>query len=537
MFVSGLNQRKFLTYMIILGLLCGLMTGCQLLNPYESPLTPTPDHWKNQEKLHSSSSSTPDESQEKEREPCYEDVCYDFENWWKIFQDPILNQLEECALDSSYTLWSALDRVIEARAQARIHFAPLLPAINFAPSFTRTGLLYQNPITGLGSSASTSIPQSSSLFSLDSNQANTANNANSNASMFSNIPKDFRFIQSQYLIPLNLTYELDLWGQLNHAYYASLIRAQAASQAYLSVLLSLTADIASAYFQLRGLDAQQEVIQKNIIIRQRAYDISLARYNAGIVTYLDVSRAETELARAHADSDDVYRLRGLQENIIATLVGVPASVFSIHYQPLHAPPPLIPSGIPSELLTRRPDIGEAERNLAAAYEDIGVAYANFFPSLQINAAFGFESPFAYQLLNWRSRFWQVGWNILQSVFDAGRNQANYDYYRARFSEAMANYQQQVLYAFQDVEDALVNIREYAKQAHDLSRAVKAANKTLELSEMRYNRGLVNYLDVVDAERQLLETEQNSAIILGNRYHSTVMLIRALGGSWDQCPSQ
>lgn len=536
-----------------------LLGGCQLLAPYKGPITPTPYQWKTnydapdagkptippawkEDPLNQSSShSNTNESQNSEKNvepkspppPSFEDICRDLCHWWEIFQDPILNELEEQALNSSYTLWAALERVIEARAQARINFAPLLPNLNFAPSFSRSGSLFLNPLAGIGSGGTTTggaVASSSSSAAIPA-AANTANTANS---LSSNIPSDFRFVQTQYLLPLNLTYEVDLWSQLRNAYYASVIEAQAASQAYLSVLLSLTADIAAAYFQLRGFDAQQEVIQRNIRVRKEALDLTRARYNAGLIVYLDVSRAEVELARAYSDSDDTRRLRGLQENILATLVGVPASVFSIAYHPVHIPPPVIPRGLPSELLCRRPDIAEAERHLAAAYREIGVAYANFFPSLNLNATFGFESPFAHELLSWRSRFWEVGWNIVQTVFDAGRNEANLDYYKARFRETMANYQQTVLRAFQDVEDALVNLNGYATQAVDLAQAVQSARLTLELAQMRYNRGLTNYLDVVDAERQLLQTEQTSVIVLGNRYVSTVALIRALGGGWGPC---
>ena len=549
------------------------LTSCQLLAPYRGPVAPTPDHWKttydaphagkptipsdwkepgsNQPsspplKEHSQKEEKSTESKSKS-EPNpealhFEDVRRDLCDWWEIFQDPVLNQLEEQALNSSYTLWAALERVIEARAQARINFAPLLPNLNFAPSFTRTGSLFQNPFPGLGSGGGTgTLPSSiSSLKSLaneakaNAANANVANAANNATTSLSNIPNDFRFVQTQYLVPLNLTYEVDLWNQLHNAYYASVIRAQAASQAYLSVLLSLTADVATAYFQIRGLDAQQAVVQRNIQVRQEAVNLTTSRYNAGLIVYLDVSRAEVELARAHSDSDDVRRARGLQENLLAMLVGVPASVFSLAYDPVTIPPPVIPTGIPSELLCRRPDIAEAERNLAAAYREIGVAYANFFPSLNLNAAFGFESPFAHQLFSWRSRFWQVGWSIMQTVFDAGRNEANLEYYQALFRERMANYQQTVLQAFRDVEDSLVNLRGYADQAKDLAIAVRAARLTLELAQMRYNRGLTNYLDVVDAERELLETEQTSVTVLGNRYVSTVMLIRALGGGWGPC---
>lgn len=575
----------------ISGSIIALLTGCQLLAPYKYPLTPTPHQWKTtydapdagkptiptewkadpnlsepifsspsdgDNKVNSSAqpsssenpsnqqSENPQASCEKKSEPepnmpRFEDVRRDLCNWWEIFNDPVLNELEEQALNSSYTLWAALERVIQARAQAAIDFAPLLPHLNFAPSFTRTGSLFQNPFNsdlfGLGTGGgTTNLPSSSSFSSLDKlgGKTNGTNAANASTSLLSNIPSDFRFVQTQYLVPLNLTYEVDLWCQLHNSFYAAVNHAQATTQAYLGVLLSLTADVANAYFQVRGLDAQQQVIQNNIRVRQEAFNLNRARYKAGLIVYLDVSRAEVELARAHSDSDDVRRARGLQENLLGTLVGIPASVFSIAYNPLVIPPPVIPRGIPSELLCRRPDIAEAERNLASAYRQVGVAYANFFPSFSLNAALGFESPIAHKLFSWRSRFWQVGWQVMQSVFDAGRNEGNYQYYQSLFRESMANYQETVLQAFRDVEDSLVNLRGYAAQAQDLAIAVRAARLTFELAQMRYNRGLTNYLDVTDAERQLLETEQSSVIVLGNRYISTVMLIRALGGGWGPC---
>lgn len=552
-----------------------LFTGCQLLRPYQGPMTPTPGDWKGSydapdagrpviprtwkeddmmllahdktpAQAMPESEQSADLNKENEHkddpdptpspQPTFEEVCKDLDNWWEIFQDPILNELEEQALNSSYTLWAALERVIEARSTAQIQFAPLMPKVNLAPSFNRSGMIVQNPLTGVvgGSNGGGSGGGNSSSGGAPPLTPIEAAAAQAVATSLQNFPASFRFIQSQYLIPLNFSYEIDLWNQLHNAYDASLMRAQATSQAYLSVMLTLTSDVASAYFQVRALDTQQEVLRRNILVRKHAVDINRARFNAGLIVFVDVSRAEVELARAHSDDDDVRRLRGLQENILATLLGVPPSVFSLDVNPVFIPPPVVPTGIPSELLCRRPDIAEAERNLAAAYSDIGVAYANFFPSLSLNAGLGVEAPFPHQLFSWQSRYWQVGLNILQNVFDGGKNQANFDYYRARFRESMANYQEQVLQAFKDVEDSLVNLRWYAKQSEDLAHAVRAAKTTLELSQMRYNRGLVNYLDVVDAERALLETEQNSVIILGNRYVSTVMLIKALGGGWGPC---
>ncbi len=510
--------------LVCLGIFVSLIVGCELLTPYQAPLTPTPHEWKTTVEENEINA---DHWKQEEKEPSYKELQGDLCTWWEIFNDSILNQLEEHALQSSYTLWAALERVIEARAQARINFSPLLPSIYFAPSFTRSGSLFQNPFANLANGGN--APCSLSGLRKDAFQAMQTNN-NIGATEV-NAP-DFRFVQSQYLVPLTFQYEVDLWGKLNNTFYASVMRAQSASQAYLSVLLSLTADVASTYFQIRSLDTQQKVIQHNILLRKNALDITQARYDAGIIVYLDVSRSQVELAKAYADSAEVYRLRGLQENMLATLIGVPASVFALEYSPLQEPPPQIPVGLPSELLSRRPDILEAERDLAAAYKDIGVAYAGFFPSLNLNASYGFESPFGFQLFNWRSRFWEIGFDILQTVFDAGRTEANYDYYRARFSEAMANYQKTVLNAFQDVEDSLVNIRWYARRNIDFSAAVDSAKTTFNLANMRYTRGLVTYLEVIDAEQQLLETEQNVATTLGNRYVSTVALIRALGGGWE-----
>lgn len=523
-----------------LGTLLLFLTGCQLLAPYKGPVTPTPDQWKT---AYSSSDAgqlgvpsqwkeTSEKTQETEspKEPCVQDICKDLNNWWEIFNDPVLNQLEEQALNSSYTLWAALERVVEARDQARISQAARWPFIGFNPSFTRTGSLFENPFPGQNLTGAAANAQQGNMAALGSSSSSSGGAANA----VPTIPSAFQFVQTQYLIPFNLSYEVDLWGQLYNTYMAAVMRYQASSQAYLSVLLSLTADVASNYFLLRSLDAQLKVIQGNIDARKAAYEINLTRFKAGLIVYLDVSRAELELARARSDSDDIRRLRGLQENIIATLVGVPAPIFSLDYNPLVIPPPVIPSGLPSELLCRRPDIAESERNLAAAYQEIGVAYAKFFPSLNLTAALGVESPFAHGLFSWHARYWQVGLNIMQTVFDAGRNCANYDYYKARFREAMANYQQKVLTAFQETEDALVNLRGYASRAYDLGVAVQAAQETLRLAQMRYNRGLTNYLDVTDSQRSLLETEQTSMIVLGNRYLSTVALIRALGGGWGPC---
>jgi outer membrane protein, multidrug efflux system len=537
-----------------------LLSSCQLLDPYKSPPTPTPDQWKNAFSATNTGQSIMTEwknqlpaqitesqaSQKKEvipPEPTYDEVRADLTNWWEVFHDPILNILEEEALNNSYTLWAALERVVQNRALAAVQQASLYPGLTFNPIFNRSGQLLQNPIGALGGGSNncgntttvltplSSRGRSYSSQAQDITSAGTTTAAAANGLSSLATVSEYRFVQSEYLLPLNLNYEIDLWGRLTNAYYATLVRAQAASAAYRNVLLSLTADIASSYFQIRGLDAQLVVIEKNIRTRQEEVDINQSRYNSGLVAFVDVSRAQTELALAKSDRDDTQRLRGLQENMLAALIGTPAPIFNLQANPVFITPPRIPTGLPSELLCRRPDIAEAERTLASFYYEIGVAKANFFPSLSLNAALGLESPFAHSLFKWKARFWEIGLNAMQTVFDAGRNQANFEYYQALYRESFSNYQQTVVNAFQDVENALVNLRFYAQQSIDLAEAVKAASLTFDLSQLRYKQGLVNYLDVVDAERRLLQAEQNATIVLENRYVATVQLVRALGGGW------
>ncbi|MBA2367750.1 MAG: efflux transporter outer membrane subunit [Candidatus Protochlamydia sp.] len=507
------NKVKCCIHFTIIVSFLASCQSCRLIAPYQAPCTPTPLTWKNQtvneEELPSSG---------KEFEQCKEELDY----WWEIFDDPLLNELEGQALESSYTLWAALEKVIQARAIARIDRASLLPAIGFNPSFNRSGMLLQNLFKDLLSTQAN--PGQQPMVQKGSSPCA--------GSQQNSIPSLFRAVQTQYILPFELSYELDFFGKLANTYDSALYSAQASAQAYLSVLLTLTADIAANYFQLRSLDKQKALLERTIASRNKALDILSVRFKAGLIIYIDVTRSEAELARAKADLSDIERLRGIQENTIATLVGIPAPVFSLHFNPLELPPPLIPDGLPSDLLYRRPDIAQVERELAAAYAQIGVAYAEFFPSVNLTASLGLESPVARALLSWKARFWEVGLNVMQSVFDGGRNCANLDYTQSLFRESMANYQQQVLTAFQDVEDSLISLRQRAVQDEALLEASQAARQTLNLSEMRYNQGLINYLDVVDAERTLLQTEQTSVIVLGERYVSTVRLIKALGGGWS-----
>lgn len=502
-----LNFSPFLRLISLFSILP--MVSCQLTKPYQSPLTTTPAEWKN-------ISDQNEKNEEETRAKAIEKLA----NWWEIFDDPVLNQLEEQAVELNYHLLATFEKVLEARAIARINLAPLYPSAYFSPVYQRSQMLVTSPIS-IPPGLTALIPPSSS--------------SPSSSAAKSGLPKNvFRYLDTEYALPFNFQYEVDLWSRLHNIYYGSVYRAQAAEEDYYNVLLSLTAEVASSYFQMRDYDFQGKILDDSIRSRQISYEINRDRFNAGLLNYVDVSRAKVQVENAKSDRINVGRLRETQVNLIATLVGVPSSTFSLDYHPVELPPPKIPTGLPSELLCRRPDILEAERLLAAAYTDIGVAYSGFFPSLNLNASIGLESPVTSILLNWKSRMWEIGANIVQLIFDAGRTQATVDLAIARFREQFNNYQETVLNAFQEVETALVNLREKASEAKALEESVKFSQITYDLSYMRYRQGVDIYLNVTAAERDLLEAQQNSAIVLGDRYVQTVALIQALGGGWGPC---
>jgi outer membrane protein, multidrug efflux system len=482
-----------------------LLTGCHLHVSKESPPVEVPEEWKELPSTPQNWKNVAKECASKEEEKVCDPYCENpqdmIDNWWEIFGDPILNALEEEALASSYTLWAAVERITEARALARVNYAALMPNVYFNPSYSASGSLMDFPGAGApGTSAAVEEGPS-------------------------------RFTQTNYSLPLTLNYEIDFRNSLGNAYLASQYRAEAAWEAYYTSLLLLTTDIASNYFTLRELDAEQEILRKTEFSREQALEVNRARFEAGLTLYADVTRAQTELYLVRSDRAEVKRLRAIQENVLAVLIGKPASEFCLEAQPLKGLPPAIPVGLPSELLLRRPDIAEAERTIAAAHAEIGVAYAAFYPSFNLQETIGFSSPRFSNLLSWQARLWQITVSLMQTVFDGGRNQANLSYYKARYRETVANYQQQILIAFREVEDALVSINQKASQAEELEVAVQSSTETFQLVSERYQQGLINYLDVVAAERTQLDAERSAIRVLGERFVFTIQLIKALGGGW------
>lgn len=470
------------------------VVGCQVGPKYSPPSPDIPVEWKNE---------TPDVPPDDPLPA----VC----NWWEIFQDPLLNELEIQAIEHNPNLFIALERIEEAWALAGVSRADLYPQITLNPVYTNTGQLFK-----------IYLPNNDPAFT----------------TVVGPLQTPFRIHQLLYTFPLNLTYEVDLWGKYRSQYQSAIYYAQSEIEDYHTATLSLTADVANSYFQLRTLDTMLDILQKTINVRLKGLELAQNRYDKGLINYSNVASASLELANTESAYQDTLRQRGLQENILAVLIGSYASDFQFPSLPLQAEPPQIPAGLPSTLMQRRPDIAAAERTMAAQNAESKAAYANMFPSLELTGTAGFLSPVFRDFFKWISRLWSIGANSNETIFDGGRKESNFDVTLARFAQASGAYQQQVLVAFREVEDALNNLEYQKKQYDTLQRAVADATRLNTLSTSRYGKGLVNYTEVVVNERSELTAQQNAVAVLGLRYQSTIQLIKALGGGWDSpCDNQ
>lgn len=413
--------------------------------------------------------------------------------WWEIFDDKELNRLEVAALAGNQDLKAAVARVDKARAEARVTKADFFPDISANPSYER----YRT--------SGSQVP----AF-----PATTANAFN---------------------VPIDLSYEVDLWGKVRRAFESSRYELLATSAEYQNILFTLQADVAVNYYQLRGTDHDIATLREAVKLRQQTLDIFTTRFEAGYTSELDVSRSKTELATAKADLAASERLRAQFENAIAVLCGVPPASFKVSPELVPLSPPPVKAGLPSELLERRPDVARAERTLAARNADIGVAYTAFFPALRLTAAAGTQSVELRDVFNWESRVWTFGPSVSLPIFTGGRNKANLDAARADYEEAVANYRQSILVAFQEVDDALAGLRFLKDQADARNDAVVSARKSNELAISRYTNGVVDYLDVIDAERSRLDNELAYLRVKTQQMLSTVLLVKAIGGGWNPAP--
>ncbi len=454
-------------------------------------------------------------------------------DWWKVFHDPVLDRIEAQAVAANQDIALAVDRIGEVRADVRVAAADFYPNLDTEPQavrerqtntapFQRGELLGNNPFgsllggggatTGAGSTSSASSPSSNQPLVLDTQPLSRTYNL--------------------FTFPVDLNWELDLFGRVRRNKEAARATAQAALADFHNTLLSVTANVASTYYDIRALDAEIGVLERTISTRQDALRIAQERLNAGLTSELDVSRANADLAGDQADLYGVRRSRQEMENALATLVGLPASDFRLTRRALiDTRMPNVPPGLPSTLLERRPDVAAAERQLAAANARIGVAVAAFFPVIRLTGAAGFESADMGDLFDWQSRMWQIGPSITLPLFEGGRNIANLNAAQSRYRQQVDMYREQVLTAFQDVENALADLHTLSDQADAQERATSAAVRSLQLSQSQYGKGASNFLDVLDAERTLLSDERISVQLLGQQLQATVLLIKALGGSW------
>ena len=407
--------------------------------------------------------------------------------WWLVFGDEELNGLIDAAVRANPGLDIALARVKESRATAGLADADRALQVSAGLGPTREG--------GPGPVATT-----------------------------------------QWRGLLSFSYEVDLFGRLSDESRAARLDAQAQAAAYRSVLLALQADVAQQYFALRSLDSELDVLRKTVALREEALKLARHRYEAGDTSELDVAQARTELANTQAEEQGVRRSRELHDHALAVLLGKAPAEFTLAQSPLVAAAVEVPAGLPSELLERRPDIAQAQRTLAAASARIGAARAAFFPSLVLTGAGGYASDQLKDLFKWSSRSWllgpYLGTALTAPLLDGGRNRANLAFANAGYEREVANYRQQVLAGFRDVEDSLSALHTLELQARYQDEAVASAALATQLAQSRYRHGAASYLEVIDAQRSSLSAERAQSQIRGQRANASVGLIRALGGAWN-----
>jgi NodT family efflux transporter outer membrane factor (OMF) lipoprotein len=459
-----------------------LMAGCTVGPKYTRPAVPVAPAY--QEPPPQSFTETPGW---KEAQPAETKLRSD---WWRAFTDRALDALEEQVNPSNQTLKAAEARFRQARALIQINRSNLYPTISTAPSVSTNRISRYSPTGG---------PTGA---------------------------------YGNYVLPLDVNYELDAWGRVRRSIAAAREEAQASAADLETVRLSLHAELAIDYFELRSLDAQKRLLDETLVAYQKALELTQNRFDGGLSSRAEVAQAKTQLETTRAQDIGVGVSRASFEHAIAVLTGRPPESFALEPVPLHDAPPVVPVGVPSQLLERRPDIAAAERRAAEANEQIGIARAAFFPSLVITATGGFLGSNPVNWLLWPSRFWAVGPTLAQTLFDAGRRRAASESAAAAYDETVADYREATLEAFQQVEDNLAALRILEKQAAAQRIAVEAADQSLELSLARYKGGLVTYLEVVSAQSIALQNQYTQVDLLRRRMEATVLLIKALGGGWD-----
>ena len=420
--------------------------------------------------------------------------------WWEIFNDPELNVLEEQLDINNQNIKQFFENFMEARAVVREARAQYFPTLSTAPAFTRSRTSGNLSSTPVNTSGKGTEPQLQSTI---------------------------------YSLPLEASWEPDLWGKVRNTVRQAHYAAQVSAADLENERLTEQASLAEFFFEIRGQDKLQQIFDDTVVADQKEYELTRSLYESGIDDQIAVVEAETTLRSAQAGTTNVAVARAQFEHAIAVLLGQTASNFSIPVKPMTVAPPPIPVGVPSELLERRPDVAAAERTMAEANAAIGIAYAAYYPNLTLTGAGGFESSAFSKWLSWPSRFWSVGASISETIFDAGLRRATVQQNVATYNADLASYRQTVLIAFQQVEDSLAEVRILSKEIQQEQQAVDSAQTFLKLEQARYDTGVDPYIDVLIAQTTVLTDQQTLNGLQVQQMTSSVALVEALGGGWDR----
>jgi NodT family efflux transporter outer membrane factor (OMF) lipoprotein len=413
--------------------------------------------------------------------------------WWQLFHDAELDQLEQELLQANQSLTAARDRLSQARSQARIASSAYFPAVSADPSGQREEVAANRPFAG------------------------------------GELPP---FTQNNFTVPFSVSYELDLFGRVRRNLEAANASLQESAATLENVRLVLTAELAADYFNLRELDREAGVVRQSVEIQQKGLDLVNRRHEGGVANGLEVAQQAALLDSTATQLQLVLQQRAQYEHAIAALTGKSASAFSLADAPLNNAPPAIPTGVPSEILQRRPDVAASERQMAYENAQVGLAMAAFYPHITLSGGGGWQSRDIASLITAPSAMWSLGGDLLQPIFDGGRNRANLALSRAAYDESVANYREGVLEAFQQVEDGLSGLALLNQAAKTQKAAVADSRRALDIANDRYVGGLTTYLDVITAQSTLLSNERLATQLLGQQMTTSVYLVKALGGAWD-----
>jgi NodT family efflux transporter outer membrane factor (OMF) lipoprotein len=463
--------------LVVLALAVLQLTGCAVGPKYHTPIVDAPPAYK-------------EIGAWKPAQPNDQSLG---DEWWTIFKDPQLDALELQVNVSNQNLKAADAQFQQARAVLRYYRADYYPTVTAGPSATRTRISANSPTSSILRGAT----------------------------------------YNDFVVPFDFSYQADVWGRVRKNVESYREQAQASAADLATVNLSMHADLAIDYFQARSLDAEEQLLNSTVKDYEQALELNENRFHGGIASEVDVEQAKTQLQTTRAAAIDVGVLRAQYEHAVAILIGKPPAEFSLPPLPLTAPPPHVPISVPSELLERRPDIAAAERRVASANAQIGVAKSAYYPTISLGAAGGFESSAITTLINGPSGLWSIGLSALGTVFDGGRRRSLNDQARASYDYQVAAYRESVLAGFQQVEDNLAAVRILENEAQVQDEAVVAAQRSLDLSVTRYKGGVTSYLEVITAQSAALANEVTAVNILGRRMANTVLLVQALGGGWDR----